>query len=126
MDYSKMIQVVATYIENNVTNPINIEDLERVSGYSIVHFRDLFKRYTGKTLARYILERRIYNAANTLVHTNKSVLAVAIEYQFTSHDSFTRAFRRIIGFSPSIFRRLRIPMGQTELCTGITGIKVFS
>ena len=70
------------------------------------------------------MERRIANAAFDLVHTKLTVLEIAYKYHFSSHDSFTRAFHRLTGFTPSAFRANQIKTGRVKLCAGIYGVGI--
>jgi len=104
MPKEQSLQKAMDYIEKNLTKDISYYDIAREVGISVPHFYRLFKRLTGDTVGAYILRRRISLAANDLVDSNKSIVSIAFEYGFESHDVFTRAFRRVYGMSPSKYR----------------------
>jgi hypothetical protein len=55
--------------------------------------------------AEYIRERRLFAAARDLVTTKQSVIDIAFEYCYSSHESFLRAFKALYGIPPREFRR---------------------
>ena len=78
---------------------------KRWLGNSYHHIRDFFKQNTNTTLSRYILARKIANAAFEICYSDKSITEIAFEYEFSNLDTFTRAFRRYTGFTPSLFKK---------------------
>ena len=78
-------------------------------------FHRQFRRMVGETLKQYTLRLRLERAAARLVARDDTVLDVAIELGFASHEVFTRAFRRHFGASPVDYRdriRARTPRAQ--------------
>ena len=122
MDHSSIICSVINLVENRLKTEISYNELEKETGFSIAYIREIFAKKTGKTLSRYILERRICNAAFEISHAKENLLAIAVKYGFTSPDTFTRAFRRVIGMTPSEFRKKKIIVGRIKLCTGLYGV----
>ena len=105
MPKEQSLQKAMDYIEKNLTGDISYYDIAREAGISVPHFYRLFKRLTGDTVGAYLLRRRISLAANDLADSNKSIVSIALEYGFESHDVFTRAFKRVYGMSPSKYRK---------------------
>lgn len=126
MDYYLTIWSVVVYAENRVQGDFDYEALAQETGFSLAHLRDIFQRCTGKTLHRYVLERKIAYAAFDLAHTTDRILTIAILYGFNGPDTFTRAFRRVTGWTPLAFRRANIVTGRKRLCAGIWGVSVDS
>lgn len=116
------ISSIVIFIENRVQRKINYEELERATGFSIAHIRDIFVRRTGIPLSKYILTRKISNAAYEILYNHQSILHIASKYGFSNHDTFTRAFKRITGLTPSEFRKKRPPVGRIKLCACMFGI----
>ena len=98
------------------------KELEKETGFSLAHIRDVFAQKTEKSLARYILERKVLNAAFEISHTKENLLTIAEKYGFQNPDTFTRAFRRVIGIAPSEFRKREITVGRIKLCAGVYGV----
>jgi len=122
LGYYLAIWSVVTYVEKRVKTKIDYVDLEKEIGFSLAHIRDIFAKQTGQPLSAYILERKIANAAFEISHTKETLLAIAQKYGFGNPDTFTRAFHRIIGLTPSAFRKKKISVGRIKLCVGVYSV----
>jgi len=89
------------YIESNLDNELFIDDIAAIACMSKFHFQRMFNMLTGYTVSEYIRNRRITVAAQELVNTRSKVIDVAIKYGYESPESFSKAFRKIHGISPS-------------------------
>jgi hypothetical protein len=58
------------------------------------------------------------------ITNEQNILDIATKYGFSNPDSFTRAFRRITGVNPSVFRKQRTPVGRVRLSAGVFGVSV--
>lgn len=119
MDYSLSIWTIATFIESRVKFDIQYAELEKATGFSYRHIREMFKGQTGISLSKYILERRLSNAAFDIIHSKKKLTDIAYEYRFNSYDSFTRAFKRHTKISPSEFRNKSYKVGRRKMIMGM-------
>lgn len=93
------------YIEANLTEIIQLEAVAEVGLMSLSAYYVLFRKITGSTLKDYIFKRRMTLAGWELVFTEASILELAIKYQYSGYEPFSRAFRKFMGVSPSVFRR---------------------
>lgn len=118
MDYFLFIWSVSTYVEKRMKEDISYDELEKEIGFSYRHIREVFKDCTKVSLARYIVSRRISNAAFEIVHTNRDLIHIAGEYGFDGYDAFTRAFKRETGVTPSEFRKGKFLVGRARLVAG--------
>lgn len=89
------------YIESNLDNELYIDDIAAIACMSKFHFQRMFNMLTGYTVSEYIRNRRITVAAQELVNTKSKVIDVAMKYGYESPESFSKAFRKIHGISPS-------------------------
>jgi len=126
MDYSLCILSVVTFIERRVRDGVDSQLLERATGFSYRHLREVFKECTRMTLGRYALSRRVAHAAFDIMHTGKSLTDISGEYGFETYDTFSRAFRRETGVVPSLFRKTNIPVGRKKLSAGAYGPAILS
>ena len=123
MSYPLHTYAIIGYIESHISvGKLNYAELERQIGFSYAHIRDFFKKHTGISLGQYIRQRQIYASAFELLHTDKSIMELALSYGFSNHESYTRAFTKQMNKSPSAFRAERPLMGKSELTDGIYGI----
>lgn len=96
---------VLELMESGLRNPITFADLARQVGYSPWYLASVFRSVTGTSPGKYLRVRRLSDAATELVRSERSVTAIALEYQFTSPETFARAFNRAFGLSPMRFRK---------------------
>ncbi|GFH96194.1 regulatory protein SoxS [Lachnospiraceae bacterium] len=98
-----------------------MEEFVRQTGFSLAHIRDVFRKCTGKSLSRYVQERRIANAAQELLDTDRTILDIALHYGFSGRTVFSRAFRRHTDYTPSQFRAEAPVLARVRLCAGVYG-----
>lgn len=101
MEWITGIQNAIAYIEDHITEPINYEELGRVSFSSPFHFQRVFSILCGYTVGEYIRSRRLSLAGTELAAGREKVIDVAAKYGYDSPDAFARAFQRFHGLSPS-------------------------
>ncbi len=93
------------YIESHLSCKISLNQLAQAGGYSPWHGARLFKEATGVSPFSYIRSRRLATAAHQLGVGRQSIVDVAMEFVFDSHEGFTRAFTKQFGMNPSDFRK---------------------
>ncbi len=106
MNYLKRVQMGIDYIEDNLDFDVSLAEVAQATGLSQWHFQRIFKALTHETLKTYIRSRRMANALDKLLSTNFRILDIAISAGFESQESFTRAFQKTFGISPSAYRKL--------------------
>ncbi|WP_028973741.1 AraC family transcriptional regulator [Spirochaeta cellobiosiphila] len=92
-------------IEGHLKENINVFTLSQEFGFSLYYFSRIFKAVTDFSLKEYILLRKVHEAYRDIINSDKKIIDVAFEYGFSSHESFTRAFSRLLGFNPSLARK---------------------
>src|SRR3954466_4364065 len=90
MDLLRNMNRALHYIEENLTNDIDFREVARLALCSEYHFKRMFSFLAGITLSEYIRRRRLTLAAFELKDSNIKVIDVAIKYNYSSPDSFTR------------------------------------
>ncbi len=105
MSYPLCTIAAIRYIESHILDsPLTPEQIQKALGFSWVHIRTQFRHDTGMPITRYILTRKIHRSALDLLHSDKTILDIALKYGFSSHETYTRSFHRITGMNPSKFR----------------------
>lgn len=93
MDYKEHIGKAVEYIEQNLTNEIDLTTCAKTCGYSEYHFLRVFKEVSGLTPADYIRKRRLSEIAKRICQTDEYISEIAFMYGFNSKENFTRAFK---------------------------------
>ncbi len=96
---------VLEYIDANVGRNITLAELACVASMSLYYFAVLFRQSTGVSPHQYVLNQRVERGKELLRDPKMSVLEVSISVGFEHQNNFARAFRRVIGVSPTQFRR---------------------
>ena len=94
------------FAERHLTTDLTLERIAKAAGVSRFHLTRAFGAATGRSLMQYVRERRLSEAAKTLVTRRDSVLTVAITAGYDSHEAFTRAFRNTFGLTPQELRQI--------------------
>jgi len=97
-------------LNEHLDGDIALADLATKCGLSPGRFMRAFKKSFGVPVRRYLIYKRLEAAKSLLLHSNKSLLAVALEAGFSDQPAFNRSFREIVGTSPGLWRRAHSPM----------------
>jgi AraC family transcriptional regulator len=90
---------VLEYIESNLDQDLSLAELARVAGFSLSHFKPLFKQAVGMPAHRFVLERRVERARQLLLNGGRSTTEIALEAGFAHPSHMARCMRRILGRS---------------------------
>ena len=105
MDWICGIQRAIDYVEAHLTDDIDYEAAAREAASSVFHFQRMFSMLVGYTLGDYIRMRRLSLAADELHRTNGKIIDIALRYGYDTPESFSRAFARFHGITPTEARR---------------------
>ena len=122
MSYSIMAHALISYVESHLDN-FDIKEMSEKFGFSEIYLRELFLKNVNMPIMQYYKRRRMIASAFELLHSDKKIVDIAFESGFSNHESYTRAFRKIFGMSPSRFRIDRPLIGRKELYTGVFGLE---
>lgn len=93
------------YIEENITQDLAIEGIAKQVLVSPFYFQKGFAMLCGFTIGEYIKKRRLTLAGSELVATDRKIIDIALKYGYDSPDSFTKAFTRFHGATPTSVRK---------------------
>lgn len=105
MDWLTDIHEAIDYIEANLLTIESPDEIARHIHIPAMYLQNGFRVMTGFTVWEYIRNRRLYNAALELSKTDRKVIDVALDHGYETPESFTKAFTRFHGVSPSEVRR---------------------
>lgn len=113
-EWHRLIQITVDEIDKSIKQKndenLSLESLSSNLGYSAFHTTRKFKELSGISFRDYLRLRRLAFALVDLRDTGKTVLDIAIDYGFSSHEAFTRAFKNIYGVTPKEYRRNPVPV----------------
>lgn len=98
---------VFEFIEANYQQSITLRDVAEAVGYSSAYLTNSVRHQTGKTVNRWIVERRMVAACTLLLETDKSVDAIAEAVGYLSPGHFFRQFRQYQGTTPQVWRKVQ-------------------
>lgn len=99
--WTEGIQNAIWYIEDNLTEEIDIAEIAARAYVSPFYFQKIFGVLCGMTVGEYIRNRRLALAAEELSTSDIKVIDAAVKYGYDSPDSFARAFTKFHGITPS-------------------------
>ena len=105
-----ILDEIDAHILSRRDEAVTLDALSRRLGYSSYHFSHRFRELSGVSFRGYVRERRLALALRQLQSTEKSILEIALEFGFSSHEAFSRAFRKAYGVTPSSYRRHPTPV----------------
>jgi AraC family transcriptional regulator len=105
---------VLVRIQSGLDGDLHVANLARQCGWSESSLHRRLRDATGETPRRHVERLRLERAASQLILRDASILEIALDNGFGSHEVFTRAFRRHFGSSPSEWRRQRRAGGLGE------------
>ncbi|MCL2284734.1 MAG: AraC family transcriptional regulator, partial [Firmicutes bacterium] len=115
MNWIQCLSNAIQFIEKHLTNEINIDEVSSQTYTSSSHFQLIFHLVMGMTVGEYIRNRRLSLAAQDLMQPNSKIIDVAMRYQYDTQESFSKAFTRFHGVSPS-----KIRSGQARIFHPLT------
>jgi len=109
-------RVITTYIEEHLAEQISLTNLAGLVSLSPYHFCRAFRQSFGTPPHRYHSSHRIERAKTLLVESASSVTEIGLAVGFRETSSFTTAFRKATGQTPTAHRRslANIPQGKQK------------
>jgi AraC family transcriptional regulator len=104
----RLIRRAKEYLGARFTHGVQLSDVAAAVGASPAYLTDVFRRFEGISLHRYLTQLRLAHALIELPHA-EDITTLALSLGFSSHSHFTLAFRRAFGCTPSQFRGMTRP-----------------
>jgi AraC-like DNA-binding protein len=99
------LQRVREYVEEHLSENIELETLADIAGLSKWHFARAFKQSVGTPPHFYLVQRRLERAQELLAETDLPLAQIALKIGFSDQSHFSRRFRTLLGLTPRSFRR---------------------
>ena len=110
MDWIDIIQQSIDYIEDNIHKELNSEILSSKFYVSSYSFQRIFAILCSCTVGEYIRNRRLTLAGYDILCTNDNIMDISVKYGYETNESFTRAFSRFHGVTPSVARKNKLSL----------------
>jgi AraC family transcriptional regulator len=96
----RRLKEVLSYIEDNLSQDISLNDIAGVVGLSASHFKSLFRESVGLPVHQYLIRRRVEYAKQLLGEGKLSISQIALEVGFAHQSHLAHHMRRLLGVSP--------------------------
>lgn len=100
----KTIEDMIDWVEMNIEEAPTLDQMADHVGYSEFYCSAKFHEYVGIPFKEYVFRRKLSLAAETLANSDALIIDIAMQYGFSSHEAFSRAFKKTYGYSPNQFR----------------------
>jgi AraC-like DNA-binding protein len=102
---SARIAQLLRYLRHHCTQAVDLDEVAHRFGYSPRHFRRVFRDATATTPHEYLVKLRVGHAMRALRATDDNVTDIAFASGFNDSNYFSYSFHKLIGMSPSSYRR---------------------
>ena len=113
-EWHRQIQTVVDEIDECIKRSddeaLTLRSLSKKLGYSEFHMTRKFREISGTGFREYLCKRRLAFALIAVRDTCSSFLDIAVNFGFSSHEAFTRAFKAVYGITPSAYRKHPVPV----------------
>ena len=113
-EWERQIQSIVDEIDRCIQarddETLTLRALSDRLGYSEFYTTRKFREISGMPLRDYLRSRRLAFALKEVRDSEKSLLDIALDYGFSSHEAFTRAFKDAYGVTPSAYRKAPKPV----------------
>lgn len=102
-----IIKKAVSYINDNITEKITLEELVDLTKWNSSHFIKVFTQHLGVTPYQFILQRKIERAKTLLEETDMSSGDIAFQLGFGGYSNFFTAFKKHAGMTPDEYRKMK-------------------
>jgi AraC-like DNA-binding protein len=103
---SRDIRAMLEYIHQHLFEPtLKVFEVRRQCGVRNNNISTYFKRAVGIGIREYIEDKRMQAAMRLLAHEDLGIFLIGLGIGYSHEESFTRAFRRRLGCTPSAYRK---------------------
>ena len=108
------VYTLIKYIEDHIFSIPDIRTLAQEMHFSYTYISHVFKQKTGMTLQRYILQVKIDKSKELILDDRWTLSEIANMLNYESLQSFSKAFKKEVGMSPSEFKRRSLTAGESS------------
>lgn len=115
----RAIHAAIDFIEKHLQDEISVADIAAAADYSLYHFIRTFNQTVHHSPYDYLMRRRLSEAACELLAGDRRILDISLDFCFNSHETFSRAFKRMFTMQPSQWRAHN-EISRRSLLPGLT------
>lgn len=104
-NHSHLIGRVITLISYDLSAPLTLKYIASLMNVNASYLSATFKKECGETLTNYANRKRMENAAQTLLHTDKQIQIIAEECGILDTNYFIKMFKKYYGVTPTQYRK---------------------
>ena len=101
---NKRIDKIISFINNNYTRNLKLNEIAEMASMNSSAFCRYFKENTGKTLLQYVMGMRVGYACKLLALGEMDISQIAMECGFDSITHFNRTFKQLVNLTPTQYR----------------------
>lgn len=106
-DYAKeFVNTVVKYIDSHIMDKLSVTDIASLFNYETSYLHKLFKKHTGVSVQRFILDRKIHYARKFCVETDMPFSVLAYNLGYNNYASFYKTFVKAVHCSPEQYRQM--------------------
>lgn len=102
---AELVKQAAEYISTHINEKVTLKSLTREFGVSESYLQSSFRAVYGMPVISFVRAQKMQAAAQVLIHSDRNVDDIAEEFGYINESKFSAVFKRIMGDSPSTFRK---------------------
>ena len=114
-DYQTRVNRVVAFINNNLNEKLDIEQLASISNFSPFHFHRIISAYLNEPVGAYIVKTRLDTAAKLIRYSSEPMNEIAFKVGYDSQTSFNKAFKKRYLVTPMEFRTNEVESNPEEI-----------
>lgn len=104
-EYQRKVNILVEYINNHLSETIDLDILAEMSGFSPWHFHRIVKAFLGENIGAFIVRMRVETAARLLRHSDMPVQEISWRVGYDVPSSLSKVFKQFYGISPNGYRK---------------------
>lgn len=104
MRSNELIVYIIDYLDANLYRDVSIQELSLYFGYEKSYIMKKFKNELGLSIKSYVNKMKIISSLSS-IGNDELLLKIALEYGFNSLEYYSEVFSKVMGVSPSVFRK---------------------
>lgn len=105
INYLAIVQDSIEFIDNNIGENYTLNSLSKKYSISEAHYSRIFKFFTGTSIKKYIIGRKLLSSLAPLRDSQRSIIDIALDLGFNYPEVYSRSFKKKFGASPNEYRK---------------------